>query len=159
MVGWLAGWLVFWLAVRFGSDQAGSYVLTQADKPSQVESGLVGWLAGWLFGWLVGRWVGWWVWVGPGQVACFDRISQSESILLRLVCWSGLVVGTMFSVFLICVLNVALYSPFGKLSLVWFGLVLSGLGLVWVRMDGWVAPPFLVLCFVWYFRVGKLGLV
>ncbi len=53
MVGW------------FGSDQAGSCVLTQSSNPSQVESGWVGWLLGWLAGWLVGWLAGWLVgWFG-----------------------------------------------------------------------------------------------
>ena len=42
-----------WLVVWFGSDLAGSCVLTQSVDPSQVEAGWVGWLAGWLAGWLV----------------------------------------------------------------------------------------------------------
>ena len=36
------GWLVGCLAGWFGSDQAGSCVLTQSVDPSQVESGWVG---------------------------------------------------------------------------------------------------------------------
>ena len=42
----LVGW--------FGSDQAGSCVLTQCVDPSQVEAGWGGWLASCLAGWLVG---------------------------------------------------------------------------------------------------------
>ena len=38
------------MAGPFGSDQAGSSVLTQSAYPSLVESGGVGWLVGWLIG-------------------------------------------------------------------------------------------------------------
>ena len=54
-----------WLAGRFGSDQAGSCVLTQSVYPSQVALGWFGWPVAWLVGgWLVGWLVGWF---GPDQ--------------------------------------------------------------------------------------------
>ena len=120
---WLIGWLVWvkpgcvsvnpslvelagvagWLAGRFGSDQAGSCVLTQSVYPSQVALGWFGWPVAWLVGgWLVGWLVGWfgpdqagwcvlphsvnpsqvelgWLVVGPRWFVFFGTICQSES--------------------------------------------------------------------------------
>ena len=73
MVSWLVGW--------FGSDQAGSCVLTQSVNPSQVESGWVGWLVGWLAGWLAG-------WFGSdqaGSCGLTQSVNLSQVDLVRLL--------------------------------------------------------------------------